>query len=190
MAEPLRLLPSRPMKETAKAKAAYAAYAAMGSGRSLRKLAEQRDKSGTKAGQLFKQFGKWSSAHRWQERVATYDAEQETERQRKRAESIDKMDEEQAALSRMLLIRAVDILKRRLEADTIGGYALVQLFEKAANLERVARGAITERIEETSMLGGQIGFYPVQLPQKEEPRLALPGKYAENEETTITSNIA
>jgi len=186
MSEPRLLHPVTEKKESAKAIAAYADYEAMGKNRSLAKLAHKWGKRATYIGQL----ERWSSTFHWGERIAQYEKAQEVERQRKRAEAIDAMDDEHSDYARDLLLKAVEVLKKRLEKNDIGSFALVQLFEKAATLERLARGATTERIEQTSMIGGQIGFYPVQLPQKEEPHLALPGKYAENEETTITSNIA
>src|SRR5690242_1725298 len=126
--QPPRLLHPKPMKETAKAKAAYAAYAAMGKGRSLRKLAEQEDKGGTKTVQLFKQYGKWSAAHHWQDRVAQYDSEREEEKRRVREAEIEKMDVEHSTLARSMLIQAVGKLKTRMDSGDIGAYALVQLF--------------------------------------------------------------
>jgi transposase len=61
------VLPEQLPTESAKAYAAFVAYCEMGSQRSVRDVAQKLDKSYTV-------IGRWSSQHRWQERVRQYDA--------------------------------------------------------------------------------------------------------------------
>jgi hypothetical protein len=61
------VLPEQLPTESAKAYAAFVAYCEMGSQRSVRDVARKLDKSSTI-------IGRWSSQHRWQERVRQYDA--------------------------------------------------------------------------------------------------------------------
>lgn len=76
----LTWLPLNPLArcagETRRASAALADYAAMGSGRSLRGLAQQYHESGTKRS-LFSTLAKWSVKYDWQARVSAYDAQQQ-----------------------------------------------------------------------------------------------------------------
>jgi hypothetical protein len=64
------VLPEQLPTESAKAYAAFVAYCEMGSQRSLEKLCQKWGKNGAYVGQL----ERWSSQHRWQERVRQYDA--------------------------------------------------------------------------------------------------------------------
>lgn len=155
------------MRETPKALAAYEEYAAMGPSRSLRKLAEKWDKSGTKAGQVFKQLGIWSSEHQWQERVKVYDAERIDERRRKHELEIEQMNSRHALIGTSQQARAIKQIEALIEAKAFGSVAAVQLLKLATDLERVARGVETDRTEVVST--GSVGFYAaaVQLPQKQ-----------------------
>jgi len=146
------------MIETPKANAAFQEYCLMGPSRSLRKLAEKRDENGTKTGQIFKQLGIWSSAHEWQERVRQYDSERANEKRIKQEEELDAMNKRHAQIGTTQQARALKQIETLIEAKSFGSVATVSLLKLATDLERVARGAATDRQELTGKDGG-----PVQL---------------------------
>lgn len=173
------------MRETPKAAAAYEEYAAMGPSRSLRKLAEKLNQTNSKPIATEATLMAWSSEHGWQERVKLYDAERIEEKRRKQEAEIEKMNERHALIGTSQQARAIEQIKNLIEAKAFGSMAAVQLLKLATDLERVARGAATERTEQTGLnggpllVGGEVGFYPVQLPKKDEqsdPSMALPEK--------------
>lgn len=150
------------MQETAKAADAFEEYAIMGPSRSLRKLAERRGQKEGKSRVRLATLEEWSSAHNWQERVKAYDAEQRAIRRAQREASIDVMNEEHALLGRTQAIRAVKQIQALIEAGKFGSQAAVSLFKIATDLERIARGGVTERTEQ-EITGGMVAVY---LPEK------------------------
>jgi hypothetical protein len=132
--------PHKSMRETPKAAAAFREYCLLGTDRSLRKLADIR---GTKLSQL----GVWSRAHNWQERVKEYDAQIAEEKRKRRLAEVEKMDEEHALIGRTQLLRAVTIVQRHIEAQDTTLSSAVSLMKAAYELERLARGAATSRLE-------------------------------------------
>jgi ethanolamine ammonia-lyase large subunit len=138
------------MRETPKAAAAFEEYAAMGPSRSLRKLAEKHSESTAKAQQISRQLAEWSSAHRWQERVRRYDADRIEEQRVKKDAAIEAMNEVQATLGQERTLKAIEQMDALIEARKFGSQATVQLFKVATDLERVARGAPTEHIEQSN----------------------------------------
>lgn len=154
------------MHETPRAAAAFEEYAAMGSSRSLRKLAKQRDKSGTKAGQILKQLGKWSSDHGWQERVRQYDKERIEEKRLQREAEIEEMNARHAEVGMKQQKKAIKQIKDLIAAKAFGSVAAVQLLKLAMDLERLARGTATEQIAVTDRHGDALPVIGVYLPQK------------------------
>lgn len=141
------------MRETPRAAAAFEEYAAMGPSRSLRKLAAKLGENGAKTGQITKQLEIWSAAHNWQERVKQHDAERIEEKRLKREVEVERMNDEQALLGRTQALRAVKQIERLIEAQKFGSQASVQLFKVSTDLERIARGAATDRQEVTGKDG-------------------------------------
>lgn len=139
-------------QETAKARAAYAEYEMLGPHRSLANLA-QRDGKKTS---YIRQLQRWSSEYGWVERANRYDMSQVEERRRRREAEREKMEAEHALIGHAAAIRAADLLRQRMESSDIGTYALVQLLKIGTDLERLARGAATERQEITGKAGGPI----------------------------------
>lgn len=127
------------MRETPKSAAAFEEYCALGTMRSLRRLA---DKTGTKLSQL----GEWSRVFAWQERVKFYDAERIEARRVKQEAELDRMNEEHALLGRTQALRAIKQIEELIKVQHFGSQAAVQLFKISTDLERIARGASTERI--------------------------------------------
>ena len=148
------------MHESPKAKAAFAEYCAMGRERSLRKLG---DKRGTKLAQL----GIWSSEHNWQERVAKYDIERIEEKHRKQEDELERMNERHAQIGVTQQAKAIKQIDALITAQKFGSQASVQLLKLATDVERLARGAATERSEITGKDCNPIEFYPVRLPEKD-----------------------
>lgn len=153
--------------ETPKAAQAFQEYCLL-EDRSLAKLAQ---KYGRKPSYI-RQLQRWSSDYQWQDRVKQYDAEQVEERKRKREAELAKMDLEHALMGRTAAIKAADLLRRRMDDNDIGAYALVQLLKIGTDLERLARGGATERQELTGkdgepLQGAQVVFYLPKLAQEE-----------------------
>lgn len=134
------------MRETSQASAAFQEYCALGSERSLRKLAESKQGYSKSIALLMR----WSSQHNWQERVKVYDAERIEEKRRKLDVEIEAMNEQHALLGRDQASRAVEQIEALMEARKFGSQAAVQLFKVSTDLERLARGAPTEHIEQSN----------------------------------------
>lgn len=162
------------MRETPKAKAAYEEYAALGPSRSLRKLAEQVRQSDGEASVRLRTLEEWSVQHNWQARVTEYDKERVAEKRRRREAELEQMNEEHAVMARDQALRAVQQIERLITAERFGSQASVQLFKVATDLERLARGAPTERSEQTGPdgeplnTGTQVVFYLPEVKQREE----------------------
>ena len=133
------------MRETPKALAAFHEYCLLGPDRSLRKLAEQKQEYSKNIALLMK----WSAEHNWQERVKEYDNARADERRIKREAEIEKMNERHAMIGTTQQAKAIKQIETLIEAKAFGSMAAVQLLKLATDLERVARGAPTERSEQT-----------------------------------------
>lgn len=129
--------------ETAKAAAAFRDYCLMGSDRSLAKLAEMYHKNKSYVHQL----ARWSSQHHWQDRVKRYDEEEAEKRRQKRRAELEAMDERHANMGRLNAMIAARRLNDLLESGEINASAAVSLLKVATELERLARGAATSRME-------------------------------------------
>lgn len=139
--------------ESAKAFQAFALYRDLGPReRSLRRVAAElgRDRS---------LIERWSVRHRWQDRVAAYDAEEDRRKLARRWKDIEEMSERHAKLA--LAVQAK--LARRLEnldPMELAPRDLVQLLDTAVRVERLAFGVGTEHLRhEVAGPGG----LPVQL---------------------------
>lgn len=149
------------MRETPLAAAAFQEYCALGPGRSLRKLAESKQKYNKSVSLLMR----WSADHQWQERVKHYDAERIEEQRQKREAEIEAMNERHALIGISQQAKAIKQIEDLIAAKSFGSMAAVQLLKLATDLERVARGVETDRTE--VIAAGNVGFYQaVQLPHK------------------------
>ncbi len=136
------------MRETPKAAAAFLKFCELGikDKRSLSRMTE-----------VYPQYAKslpllkrWSAAHNWQERVKAYDREVSEEKRRKRDAEIEQMNERHALIGTTQQERALAQIERLIEARRFGSQASVQLLKLATDVERLARGAPTEHIEQTN----------------------------------------
>ena len=156
--------------ESAKALAAYNAYEGLGEGRTYAKVAAKYSKSASYVGQI----QRWASWYGWQERILAWEQAQLDTRRKKRQADQQKMDEEHAAIGHAYLIRAMARLDELMKAGELPAAVALSLFEKSYLMERTARGSAI-KIEASGPDGGhipisgQVGFYPVLLPQKDAP---------------------
>lgn len=144
--EPLSLSSYRrqmPKTESFKAKEAYRLYAALGPDRSIPKMIEVHPKYAKRKAQLLL----WSSAFGWVERAKAYDEDQSRLRQKRRQVELDKMDEEHALIGRTHVLRAIGLIQRHIEHEETTLSNAIQLLKIASELERLARGAVTQRTE-------------------------------------------
>jgi hypothetical protein len=139
---PLDCTPRHIPPESPKAARAYADYEAMPD-RSLAKLAAKYNKPPS----YVRQLARWSEAYNWQLRLKAYEEKQLEERRKKRQAEIDKMDEEHALIGRGNLLRAVEIVRRHIDTQDTTLASAVSLLRASYELERLARGAATERFE-------------------------------------------
>lgn len=144
------------MRETPRAAAAFDEYCLLGPGRSLRKLAEKLKQTHSKPIATESTLMAWSTEHNWQERVKLYDKERIDEKRRKQEAEIDRMNEEHALLGRTQALRAVKQIEELIKAQKFGSQATVQLFKVSTDLERLARGGVTERSEVTGAESGLV----------------------------------
>lgn len=137
------------VRETAKAAAAYLAYEAMpAQERSIRKLAESNHKYSKSVSLLLR----WSTQHNWVERVAAYDERIAEVKRKKREVEIEQMDERQSTYGRASLASAVTWLTNHFANEATIPDA-IRLMKVAYELERLARGAATSKVEADVKMG-------------------------------------
>lgn len=139
-------------KESAKAYQAYLDYRDMGDGRSLAKLNNQYGKKPS----YIRQLQKWSAEHDWQSRIKQFSQEQAEERSAKLQAEIDEMNERHVRLAIEQQEKATKQIQSLINAESFGSQAVVQLLKLATDLERLARGAPTEREEITGKDGSPV----------------------------------
>lgn len=126
--------------ESTRAYEAFALYRDMGVDRSLRKVAQQLNKSLTIV-------AKWSTESEWIKRVAAWDAEQDRIARKEQAEAIKKMRKRHAEVASSMIIKAARALNR-LKEEEIKPADISRFIEVASKLERLSRGDTSEVIEE------------------------------------------
>ncbi len=159
------------MRETPQAAKAFEQYYLLGDERTLAKLAhdiygQNHESASVVPNQetfqnisgILSQLKKWSAAHKWQERVierdraAFYRLEKKLERDRER------MNERHAAIGTTQQKKALEQIDALITAHAFGALATVQLLKLATELERLARGGDSKKIEMSGKDGGPIAF--------------------------------
>lgn len=140
---PLSLTPRYIPPESAKARQAYADYEQLGNERSLAKLVQHYGKKPS----YLRQLQHWSSDYNWQQRIADYERQQLEERRKKRQAEIEAMDEYHADLGRTEFMRAIEVIERHIATNDTTLASAVTLMKASYELERLARGAATSRME-------------------------------------------
>ena len=160
-----------PTQETPKAAAAYAAYEAIGEDRSFAKLAKLLYGDTVKNTSKIRQLSAWSAKYHWQDRVQAHDAtalerertakahadaakaKRTAEREAKRENAREIMDDERAELMRATWRKVLGKIDKRLDdGETRGLVGMVSLLKHAMDEERLARGGATA-INEQRMVG-------------------------------------
>lgn len=135
--------------ESAKAYEAFSMYRDMGLQRSLRQVAAQLQKSETL-------IGRWSGTHRWVDRVAAFDIEQDRRAQeiaqKEQAKAIRDMRKRHADVAHAMILKAAKALQR-IPEDEIKAQDISRMVDVASKLERISRGDVGEVVEERD--GGQ-----------------------------------
>ncbi len=134
----------RQEKEGTRAFAAFTLYRDMGPQRSVRKVAQELDKSDTL-------IGRWSARHKWVERAAAWDAEQDRIHREEAQRAAREMAERHAQIATAMMARAAQAL-RDTDPSKLNPAQLARWVETAAKLERLSRGepdSITEARTET-----------------------------------------
>lgn len=139
-------------KESPKAYQAYLDYRDMGVGRSLAKLNQHY---GNKPSYV-RQLQRWSADFDWQSRIKQFEQEQAEERVAKLQAELDEMNERHVRLAIEQQEKATKQIADLIEAKAFGSQAVVQLLKLATDLERLARGAPTEREEITGKDGSPV----------------------------------
>lgn len=134
------------MAESTKARAAFEEYCALGPERSLAKLAV---KVGRSTGYV-RQLERWSSEGQWVERAKQFDRERAEEKRRKQDAEIERMNERHAMIGTTQQAKAIKQIEELIAAKKFGSQASVQLLKLATDIERLARGAPTEHIEQSN----------------------------------------
>ena len=130
--------------ETTKAYEAFSIYRDMGRERSIVKVSEVLNKSGSL-------ISRWSGQHAWVSRAAEWDDEQdriERERaQKEQAKAIRDMRKRHADIATAMLIKAAKALQR-IPDDEIKAVDVSRMVDTASKLERISRGDVGEVVEE------------------------------------------
>lgn len=130
--------------ETTKAYEAFCIYRDMGRERSLAKVSEKQQKSGSL-------IGRWSREHGWVDRAAQWDDEQERiEReiaQKEQVKAIKDMRKRHADVAYAMILKAAKALQR-IPEDEIKPQDISRFVDVASKLERISRGDVGEVVEE------------------------------------------
>lgn len=171
--------PPKPPRRNYKAEVALETYKTL-QDRSLAKLAVELRQNGGK-GPSLRTLESWSSTYDWQAQIAEYERERAEKRRRDREEQLDKMNDDHVVIARASYSKAIRILNKLEEADAISAKDALAFLKIGLDLERLARGAATESTIQHMQVTGKegeppvrtqnmnIGFYAVQLPQKDDP---------------------
>lgn len=135
-----RELWERQPNESQPAFEAFAKYRDQVSKRSIRRVAQELGKSATL-------MTRWSIEWQWVDRVKAYDAELDRKARDIRLEEIKRMNETHAKAATALITKALQRLKD-MPLDEMRPSDVVNFIEKAAKLERLARGEPEAIIEE------------------------------------------
>jgi hypothetical protein len=158
------------MSETPAAAKAFEQYYDLGDDRSLEMLArrmhqesldaQSENQDGTKhvpsVTGILSQLKKWSSSHEWQDRIVAKERAYAEQERKKKQKDIDKMNERHAQIGVTQQARALEQIKALMEAKSFGSMATVQLLKLSTDLERLARGAATDRQELTGKDGSPL----------------------------------
>lgn len=174
------LIESKPPRRNYKAEVALEAYKALGPARSLAKLAVEL-RQGDGKGPTLRTLENWSSEYGWQSAVATYDLERAKEKRYRREELLEQMNDAHVDIAQKSIKQALAHIEKLIAVDDMPAKDAVAYLKLALDTERLARGASTEAATMHVQLTGKegeppvstqnlnIGFYAVQLPQKDEP---------------------
>lgn len=183
---------SKAWRESPEAARAFEAYYDLGDDRRLSALAEvywQRSDK-TRDHEKFinsrvSQFKKWSSWHKWQNRVIEYDRKAAERKHKKREREQERMNEAHAELGEGLALLSAEHIEHLRKSGKLSSQATVLLFKYATDLQRNAVGAATEttHMEVSGEGGGPVQTdgtmkIMVYLPKKDAPpgQLALPAQ--------------
>ena len=126
--------------ETSKAYNAFRIYLEMGSGRSIRGVAQKLNKTST-------QIGNWSSENQWDERIKRYENYLAKKAREKEVEDRTKMRERHIAIAGLMEQKAVEALKE-IDTKTLKPKDIKDFIVAGTELERVSRGGDEELAEE------------------------------------------
>lgn len=90
---------------------------------------------------------RWSARYDWQRRVQEYDRQRAREEEALRRQEIEEMNRRHIALALENQRRAVLVIERLIQQGKLNAWAAVNLLKQSVDLERLARGAATERQE-------------------------------------------
>lgn len=160
--------------ETPKAAQAFHEYCLL-EDRSLAKLASSWKLSNNKPASNLRQLAEWSRLHDWSERVKQYDLERAQEKQRKKDDAIQQMNERHAMIGTTHQVKAIKQIEALIKIEKFGSQAVVQLLKLAIDVERDARGVNVKKLELTGKDGGpvetehtQVVFYVPKVRPLEE----------------------
>ena len=133
--------------ETAKAFEAFSVYRDMGTDQSITKVALSLNKSRAI-------IGRWSSHWEWASRVRAWDNDLVEAARKQARKDIEEMQQRHIAIGRLLQDKAVEAIESGVDISARDATALAKL---GVDVERLARGEATERIEGKSEISGAIG---------------------------------
>jgi hypothetical protein len=149
--------------ETPKAARAFADYVLLGPDRSLAKLVDHYGHPPS----YVRQLQRWSALFHWQDRLRQIEEQEAEQRRKKRLLEQEKMDERHATMGQLNAMIATNRIDQLIKEGELNGSAAVSLLRIATDLERLARGAATSRIEGDVTLMVQPKEY-VNLPGDDE----------------------
>jgi len=171
------------MRETPESALSFEHYYSLGEDRTLLLLAQRTREDLIKKNQedtkpipteatLLSRYKKWSTEHKWQERIIVRDRQKAEEKRKKLEKEIDAMNDRQAMIGTTQQARAIKQIEALIAAEKFGALASVTLLKLALEAEREARGASISKIELTGAGGGPIetSGIAIYLPKKDEEK--------------------
>jgi len=151
--------------EGAAAWSAFQIYRDLGSGRTIKQVAERLQRSPT-------HIGDYSIKFHWQDRIAAWEAELDRLARAENVAAILDMRKNHAGLATDMLAKAAEGLDR-IAAEDLKAQDICRLVEIGAKLERIARGDVGEVVEnrEGEALEPVVFFMPTN--GRDEPEECL-----------------
>lgn len=147
-------------KESPKSAQAYQVYESLGPDRSFAKVVKYyqeyniRDPSGKPYCPNDGTLKEWSTSFGWVARAKAHDEKIQAKEQKEIEEQLERMNKEHALIGRTEALNTIQHVKKMRDEGRLGATAAVEYIKFMITLERLARGAVSERTEQIQQNAG------------------------------------